>query len=84
MVTLIDTTPPLSGLARATRHPEKAHRPDQPVLKKPDWIRVRAATSPVFEETRRVVHDNALVTVCEEAVPAFRFERCRRHRHACR
>ncbi len=37
------------------------------MLKKPDWIRVRAATSPVFEQTRRTVHDNGLVTVCEEA-----------------
>ncbi|MGY6567355.1 MAG: lipoyl synthase, partial [Salinarimonas sp.] len=21
------------------RHPEKAHRPDQPILRKPEWIR---------------------------------------------
>ena len=27
------------------RHPEKAHRPDQEVLRKPDWIRVKAPTS---------------------------------------
>ena len=27
---------------RALRHPEKAHRPDNPVLRKPDWIRVKA------------------------------------------
>ena len=34
--------------ARATRrarHPEKAHRPDQEVLRKPDWIRVKAPVS---------------------------------------
>jgi lipoyl synthase len=30
---------------RAQRHPEKAHRPDTPVLRKPDWIRVKAPTS---------------------------------------
>jgi lipoic acid synthetase len=29
------------------RHPEKAHRPDQPVARKPDWIRVKAPGSPV-------------------------------------
>ena len=27
------------------RHPEKAHRPDSPVQKKPDWIRVKAPVS---------------------------------------
>ena len=36
MVTLIDNTRP--------RHPEKANRPDTPVLRKPDWIRVKAPT----------------------------------------
>ena len=30
------------------RHPEKAHRPDQPVARKPPWIRVRAPGSPVY------------------------------------
>lgn len=49
------------------RHPEKAHRPDNPVLRKPEWIRVRAPGSPVYHETRRIVRDNNLVTVCEEA-----------------
>lgn len=67
MVTLLDTVTKPSGSAPKPRHPEKAHRPDQPVLKKPDWIRVRASNSPVFAETKRTVHDNGLVTVCEEA-----------------
>ena len=58
MVTLID---------RRLRHPEKAHRPDTPVMKKPDWIRVRAPGSPVYRETERIVRENGLVTVCEEA-----------------
>jgi lipoic acid synthetase len=49
------------------RHPEKAHRPDMPVLRKPDWIRVRAPGSPVYQETQRIVRENNLVTVCEEA-----------------
>ncbi|MEL6504497.1 MAG: lipoyl synthase [Pseudomonadota bacterium] len=67
LVTLLDTVTKPSGSAPKLRHPEKAHRPDQPVLKKPDWIRVRASNSPVFAETKRTVHDNGLVTVCEEA-----------------
>ncbi len=49
------------------RHPEKAHKPDSEVLRKPDWIRVRAPGSPVYRETQQIVRDNNLVTVCEEA-----------------
>jgi lipoic acid synthetase len=49
------------------RHPEKAHRPDQPVLRKPDWIRVKAPGSPLYAETRAIVREEGLVTVCEEA-----------------
>ncbi len=49
------------------RHPEKAHRPDQPVLRKPDWIRVRAPGSPEWAATQKIVRDHKLVTVCEEA-----------------
>jgi lipoyl synthase len=51
----------------APRHPEKAHRPDQPVARKPPWIRVKAPGSPQFAETSRIVRDNKLVTVCQEA-----------------
>jgi len=50
------------------RHPEKAHRPDNPVvMKKPDWIRVKAPTSPEYHETRQLMRDLKLATVCEEA-----------------
>lgn len=50
------------------RHPEKAHRPDQPVRRgKPDWLRVKAPTSPEYAATRKIMRDNRLVTVCEEA-----------------
>ena len=49
------------------RHPEKAHRPDKPLLRKPDWIRVKAPGSPLFAETRALVREAGLVTVCEEA-----------------
>ncbi|HEX2352916.1 MAG: lipoyl synthase [Hyphomicrobiales bacterium] len=49
------------------RHPEKAHRPDAPVTRKPDWIRVKAPVSRGYEETRAIVRANGLHTVCEEA-----------------
>jgi lipoic acid synthetase len=51
----------------AERHPEKAHRPDQPIQRKPPWIRVKAPGSRQFAETSRIIRDNKLVTVCEEA-----------------
>jgi lipoic acid synthetase len=60
MVTVLDST------ARP-RHPEKAHRPDTPILRKPEWIRVKAPGSPVYAETQKIVRENNLVTVCEEA-----------------
>jgi lipoic acid synthetase len=49
------------------RHPEKAHRPESPMLRKPEWIRVKAPGSPGFAETSRIVRENGLHTVCEEA-----------------
>jgi lipoic acid synthetase len=49
------------------RHPEKAHKPDNPVRRKPAWIRVKAPTSPAYHETRRIVREHGLHTVCEEA-----------------
>ena len=51
----------------APRHPEKAHRPDNPIQRKPAWIRVKAPTHPVYHETRALMRDSKLVTVCEEA-----------------
>ncbi len=55
------------GGARVLRHPEKAHRPDNPIQRKPAWIRVKAPTHPVYHETRALMRENRLVTVCEEA-----------------
>jgi lipoyl synthase len=63
MTRLIDLTP---GDKRP-RHPEKQARPDTPVLRKPDWIRVKAPTSKGYAETREIVRAQKLVTVCEEA-----------------
>ncbi|MEE7476871.1 lipoyl synthase [Methylobacterium hispanicum] len=61
------TNDPRPATARP-RHPEKAHRPDQPVqARKPDWIRVKAPGSKAWSETRAIVREHGLVTVCEEA-----------------
>jgi lipoyl synthase len=54
-------------LSQRPRHPEKAHRPDAPQLKKPDWIRVKAPVSKGYVETQAIVRANGLHTVCEEA-----------------
>ena len=53
--------------APEARHPEKAHRPDKPIARKPAWIRVKAPGSAQWAETNRIVRENKLVTVCEEA-----------------
>lgn len=57
----------LARPAAVARHPEKAHRPDNPIQRKPAWIRVKAPTHPVYHQTRALIRDNRLVTVCEEA-----------------
>jgi len=65
MVTLINR---LDGATpRELRHPEKQNRPDSPVLKKPEWLRVKAPGSEGYNATRQTVRDAKLVTVCEEA-----------------
>ncbi len=60
MAVLIDKKP-------RPRHPEKAHKPDTEVLRKPKWIRVKAPTSKGFARTNKIVRDKGLVTVCQEA-----------------
>ena len=52
---------------RAQRHPEKAHKADTPVLRKPDWIRVKAPGGEGYLKTRGIMRENRLTTVCEEA-----------------
>jgi lipoyl synthase len=49
------------------RHPEKAHRTDSAPQKKPDWIRVKAPVSAGYFATQKLMRDNGLHTVCEEA-----------------
>ncbi len=66
---------------RAARHPEKAHRPDSAVLRKPDWIRVKAPVGHAFAETKAIVREHGLHTVCEEA-GCPNIGECWTHRHA--
>ena len=61
MAVVIDT------VGARPRHPEKQAKPDTPILKKPDWLKVRAPGSPGYMATREIVKTNRLVTVCEEA-----------------
>ncbi|HEY0419318.1 MAG TPA: lipoyl synthase [Acetobacteraceae bacterium] len=55
------------ALNTAPRHPEKANRPDNPIQRKPAWIRVKAPNHPVYHETHALMRSQGLVTVCEEA-----------------
>ena len=49
------------------RHPEKMHKPSNPIQRKPNWIRVRLTNSSIYSNTKKIVKDNNLHTVCEEA-----------------
>src|SRR5712691_3729559 len=64
MVVVVDT---VSATPLRPRHPEKVNRPDAFSPPKPDWIRVRAPNSRGYADTRKIVKENGLVTVCEEA-----------------
>ena len=54
-----------TGAAKIARIPIKII-PSAP-QKKPDWIRVKAASSPRFAEIKRILRENNLHSVCEEA-----------------
>ena len=49
------------------RHPEKIHKKSNPIQRKPSWIRVKLTNSSVFLETKKIVKEKGLFTVCEEA-----------------
>ena len=49
------------------RHPEKVNKPINLIKKKPTWIRSKIVDSKIFFETKKVVNENKLVTVCQEA-----------------
>ncbi len=66
-IDLLNNDPRKKDAAAFARHPEKAHRPDNPIQRKPDWIRVKAPGSPKYNATHAIVKEHGLVTVCEEA-----------------
>jgi len=49
------------------RHPEKAHRPNNPSVKRPPWIKVKAPGSKGFIKTYDIVREHNVATVCQEA-----------------
>ena len=53
------------GEAKTARIPIKVVAVER--LRKPDWIRVRAPSSPRFSEIKQILRENNLHTVCEEA-----------------
>ena len=57
------------------RHPEKAHRPDQPVARKPPWIRVKAPGSPVYSETMNLVREFKPSVVVVDPISNLSMER---------
>ena len=59
--------PQINTLKGAERHPEKQKNPDRPQPRRPDWLRVKAPVSKAYNETRKLMRANNLVTVCEEA-----------------
>ncbi len=63
------------------RHPEKANKPDNPIQRKPAWIRVKAPTSKNYMETRSLMREAKLNTVCEEA-SCPNIGECWEHKHA--
>ena len=65
---MTETTPKPRDLNdRTERHPEKAHRADNASPKKPHWIRVKAPSSKGYFETRALMKEHGLATVCQEA-----------------
>tara|TARA_B100001093_G_scaffold416745_1_gene407495 strand:+ start:9867 stop:10811 length:945 start_codon:yes stop_codon:yes gene_type:complete len=49
------------------RHPEKVNKPISPIKKKPEWIRSKILNTKIFFETKKIINQNNLVTVCQEA-----------------
>ena len=55
-------------MTAALRHPEKRNRPDNPIRRKPKWIRVKApAANSEYHNVAKLMRELGLATVCEEA-----------------
>ncbi len=49
------------------RHPEKINKPDNISPKKPFWLKVKAPQGKIFDQTKDLLDDLNITTVCEEA-----------------
>ncbi len=49
------------------RHPEKINKPDNISPKKPFWLKVKAPQGKIFDQTKVLLDDLNITTVCEEA-----------------
>ena len=49
------------------RHPEKVNNKINPIKKKPEWIRSKIVDTKTFFETKKLINQQSLVTVCQEA-----------------
>ena len=49
------------------RHPEKINKPDNPIKRKPSWIKSKIINSREFFTTKSLISKSKLVTVCQEA-----------------
>ena len=52
---------------KTIRHPEKINKPDNFSPPKPSWLKVKAPIGKIFDETKGLLDDLKIVTVCEEA-----------------
>ena len=54
-------------MSSKARHPEKVNKPINPIKKKPYWIRSKIVDSQTFFQTKQIINQDNLVTVCQEA-----------------
>ena len=47
------------------RHPEKINKPDNISPKKPFWLKVKAPQGKIFDQTKGLLDDLNITTVCE-------------------
>ena len=52
---------------KTIRHPEKINKPDNFSPPKPSWLKVKAPIGKIFDETKGLLDELKIVTVCEEA-----------------
>ena len=55
------------GEAKLARIPIKVINADEPMPRKPDWIRIRVPATPAVAKLKQILRENRLHTVCEEA-----------------